>query len=294
MEKMAQDVQFLIVTGMSGAGKTLALKVLEDQGVFCIDNLPPAFVTKLYELSQQGGGNMQRIAVVMDIRGGVFFDDLFTQLQNMEEQGYGYEILFLEASDDILVRRYKETRRRHPLAPEGRILDGIHAEREKLEAVRGRASRILDTTKLSREQLQTSLCEQFFSRGEGRRMVINLISFGYKYGLPMDADIVMDVRFLPNPHYVPSLQPFHGEDPEVQAYVLKWPLARRFMDRFFRLIQFLVPHYASEGKAHLSIAIGCTGGRHRSVVMVEKLHQSLSGKGFQLKVEHRDKLRSGF
>lgn len=286
------EIQFLIITGMSGAGKTLALKIYEDQGAFCIDNLPPALLSKLYELCLQGAGGAQKIAVVTDIRGGEFFNALSEELKLMESKGYRYQILFLEASDDTLVRRYKETRRRHPLAPEGRVLDGIVAEREKLEELRGKANKIINTTDLSREQFKDILGEQFFSFNRLERITTTIISFGYKYGLPLDADIVMDVRFLPNPHYVHSLQPFTGSDPEVQEYIVKWPVAERFMDKFFNLILMLLPCYIIEGKTHLTIAIGCTGGRHRSVAVGDKLAEFLKDKDYRVKVEHRDKTKS--
>jgi len=286
-----KDIQFVIITGMSGAGKTLALKIFEDQGFFCIDNLPPAFLTKLYELCLHGAGQVERLAVVIDIRGGDFFDALFQELQEMETKGYRFEILFLEAGDEALVRRYKESRRRHPLAPEGRILDGIAQERKKLEELRGKAHRVIDTSDMSRDRFSGVLGSYFFTEEKQKKMSINITTFGYKHGVPLDADLVMDVRFLPNPHYVSSLQPFTGQDQEVQDYVCKWPLTRRFMEKFFNLVLFLLPQFINEGKSHLVIALGCTGGRHRSVAIGERLKKFLAERGYNVLLEHRDKLK---
>lgn len=282
-----QDIQFLLITGMSGAGKTLALKAFEDAGVFCIDNLPPTFLTKLYELCLKGK-SQERIAVVIDIRGGQFFDALFEELQKMEALGYRYQILFLEASDEVLIRRYKESRRRHPLAQEGRVLDGIIKERKRLEELRGKANKIIDTSQLVHSRFKEDLLSQFFSLNQREGLSIAIMSFGYKYGIPIDADLVMDVRFLPNPHYVPSLQPFTGEDSAVREYVLKWPLTKRFMEKFFDLMLLLVPNYITEGKSYLTLAIGCTGGRHRSVVIGESLGSFLEERGYGVRLEHRD------
>jgi len=287
-----KDIQFVIVTGMSGAGKTLALKIFEDRGFFCIDNLPPAFLSKLFELCLQGAGQLDKLAVVSDIRGGEFFDTLSKELQNMEDRGFRVQTLFLEAADEVLVRRYKESRRRHPLAPEGRILEGIARERKKLEELRGIAHRVIDTSEMTRERFEQVLQKYFFSGEKKKKMSVTIISFGYKHGLPVDADLVMDVRFLPNPHYVPSLQPFSGQDPEVQQYVNKWPVTRQFREKFFRLVLFLLPHYINEGKSHLTIALGCTGGRHRSVVLGEKLASYLTEKGYSVRLEHRDQMKA--
>ncbi len=286
-----KDIQFVIITGMSGAGKTLALKIFEDQGFFCIDNLPPTFLTKLYELCLHGAGQVEKLALVIDIRGGDFFDALFQELQEMESKGYRFEILFLEAGDEALVRRYKESRRRHPLAPEGRILEGIAQERKKLEELRGKAHRVIDTSDMSRERFAGILGSYFFTEEKQKKMSINITTFGYKHGVPLDADLVMDVRFLPNPHYVPSLQPFTGQDREVQEFVCKWPLTKRFMEKFFNLVLFLLPQFINEGKSNLVIALGCTGGRHRSVAVGERLKKFLAERGYNVQLEHRDKLK---
>lgn len=279
-------MDFLLITGMSGAGKSLALNYFEDRGYFCVDNLPPALISKFAELCLQS--DLDKIALVSDIRGREFFNELYEELANIEKMNLNYNILFLEASDDVLIRRYKETRRRHPLDEEGRILDAIERERKLLEELRGRATKIIDTGELKISELQEEL-DQLFLAAENKSLLhVSLISFGFKYGIPRDADLVMDVRFLPNPYYVESLREKTGNDREVQDYVLKWPATEKFYGKFFELIDFLLPEYKKEGKSHLSIAIGCTGGKHRSVTTVNKLAEFLTGKDFNINIEHRD------
>lgn len=279
-------MDFLLITGMSGAGKSLALNYFEDRGYFCVDNLPPALISKFAELCLQS--DLNKIALVSDIRGREFFNELFKELEKIEKMNLNYNILFLEASDDILIRRYKESRRRHPLNEEGRILDSIERERKLLEELRGRATRIIDTGELEISELQEELNQLFLSEADESVLHLSLISFGFKYGIPRDADLVMDVRFLPNPYYVESLKEKTGNDEVVQDYVLKWPLTNKFYDKFFDLIEFLLPEYKKEGKSHLSIAIGCTGGKHRSVTTVNKLKEFLAAKEFKINIEHRD------
>jgi UPF0042 nucleotide-binding protein len=279
-------MDFLLITGMSGAGKSLALNYFEDRGYFCVDNLPPALISKFAELCLQS--DLDKIALVSDIRGREFFNELFKELSNIEKMNLNYNILFLEASDDVLIRRYKETRRRHPLDEEGRILDAIERERKLLEELRGRATKIIDTGELKISELQEELNQLFLAEEDKNLLHVSLISFGFKYGTPRDADLVMDVRFLPNPHYVDFLREKTGNDQEVQDYVLKWPLTDKFYDKFFGLIDFLLPEYKKEGKSHLSIAIGCTGGKHRSVTTVNKLSEFLTDKNFNINIEHRD------
>lgn len=279
-------MDFLLITGMSGAGKSLALNYFEDRGYFCVDNLPPALISKFAELCLQS--DLNKIALVSDIRGREFFNELFKELEKIEKMNLNYNILFLEASDDILIRRYKESRRRHPLNEEGRILDSIERERKLLEELRGRATRIIDTGELEISELQEELNQLFLSEADESVLHLSLISFGFKYGIPRDADLVMDVRFLPNPYYVESLKEKTGNDQVVQDYVLKWPLTNKFYDKFFDLIEFLLPEYKKEGKSHLSIAIGCTGGKHRSVTTVNKLKEFLAAKEFKINIEHRD------
>ncbi|MGB9662076.1 MAG: RNase adapter RapZ [Moorellaceae bacterium] len=283
-----QDLRLVIVTGLSGAGKTQAIRALEDLGFFCIDNLPPLLVPGLVELlNKQGGttGESKKVALVMDIRGGAFFEGLEEALGYLDKQGFVYEILFLEASDEILVRRYKETRRRHPLAGES-ILEGILEERRRLEELKGRASKIIDTSGLTPHQLREQIIELF--GGERQQLTVTVISFGYKHGIPLDADLVMDVRFLPNPYYVPTLRPFTGHDRCVADFVLQSPITGEFISKFMDLLRFLIPHYLKEGKSHLVIAVGCTGGQHRSVTLANKIGELLQSEGLRVIVKHRD------
>ena len=280
-------MKFLIITGLSGAGKSLALNFFEDKGYFCVDNLPPALIAKFAELCRHS--EMDKIAVVSDIRGREFFNALFSNLKYIEELGLDYEILYLEASDEALIRRYKETRRRHPLDEEGRVLEAIRKERELLEELRGKATNIIDTSDLSRKEFNSELKRVYsFQELDKDALSVSLVSFGFKYGIPKDADMVFDVRFLPNPHYVSSLKDKTGEEKEVQDYIMKWPVSEKFYDKFFDFINFLLPEYTKEGKSHLSIAIGCTGGQHRSVNTVVMLKKSLEEQGYRVMVEHRD------
>ncbi len=280
-------MSFLIITGMSGAGKSVALDFFEDMGYFCIDNLPSALIYKFAELCLHS--ELDKIAVVSDIRGREFFTALLSELSNLEKKEVNYEILYLEASDETLIRRYKETRRRHPLDDEGRILDSIQKERELLEELRGKAHKIIDTSKLSKRELYDELRRVYsFHKIDKQTMSVSIISFGYKYGVPMDADIVFDVRFLPNPHYVDSLKDHTGQEKSVQDYILKWPITEKFYDKLFDFTGFLLPEYMKEGKNHLTIAVGCTGGKHRSVTTAIKLKDFLLTKGYRVIVEHKD------
>lgn len=287
-----QDVRLVIVTGMSGAGKTQVMRTMEDIGYFCVDNLPPALIPKFAELCTQSQGAVNKVALVVDIRGREFFDTLMQVLEGMENQGYVYEIVFLEASDETLIRRYKESRRQHPMAPHGRISAGIASERERVEHVRGRATHIIDTSDLSTAQLREKVIGLFAGESEQERMRITLVSFGFKHGVPLDADMVFDVRFLPNPFYVDSLRKKSGTVPEVSEYIWKWPITQQFLEKLWILIDFLVPNYIKEGKNNLVIAIGCTGGMHRSVFIAHKLYEGLKEKGFKVNIEHRDVRRN--
>lgn len=288
-----RNLRLVIVTGLSGAGKTQAIKHLEDLGFFCVDNLPPALVGKMAELVGESTGKVARVALGIDLRGGDFFAHTLDALAELERAGVPYQILFLEASDESLVRRFKETRRRHPLAPEGRVLEGIRAERERLEAIRGRATYILDTSDLAPQDLRKAITELFAGEDRGKQLFVTVVSFGFKNGLPLDADLVFDVRFLPNPNYVASLRHLSGADPAVRDYVFRWPVARAFMRRLIRFVEFLLPHYVAEGKTQLAIAIGCTGGQHRSVAIAERLAEALERGGFNVLREHRDVARGG-
>ncbi len=285
---MVETFRLVIITGMSGAGKTQVIRVMEDLGYFCVDNLPPTLIPKFTELCSQTEGRVGKIALVVDIRGGVFFDQLIHVLEKMESQGILYEVLFLEAADQTLIRRYKETRRRHPMSPHGRISEGIERERDRLEPIRGRATHIIDTSNLSNSQLKGKILGLYAENREQDRMTITVVSFGFKYGIPLDADMVFDVRFLPNPFYVESLKNIPGTEPEVCEYISKWPITQQFMDKLVVLIDFLVPNYIKEGKSQLIIAIGCTGGLHRSVFVATKIFEGLSDKGYKVNIEHRD------
>ncbi|UOF91333.1 RNase adapter RapZ [Fodinisporobacter ferrooxydans] len=277
----------LLITGLSGAGKTVAMQSLEDLGYFCIDNLPPALIPKFGELIVQSQGKIAKVALVCDIRGGDFFTALFEALKEIEEQnGIPYQILFLETNDETLVRRYKETRRRHPLAPEGRVIDGIIQERKLLEEIRGRADIIINTSQLKPQELK-NLLNKRFSNLEEQHPSINILSFGFKYGIPIDADLVFDVRFLPNPHYVDSLRPKTGQDHDVYEYVMKWPTTKAFTDKLLDMIDFLLPQFKKEGKSQIVIGIGCTGGKHRSVAIAEMLYAHLHHED-HIQISHRD------
>ncbi|OPX85449.1 MAG: glmZ(sRNA)-inactivating NTPase [Pelotomaculum sp. PtaB.Bin104] len=284
--------KLVIVTGLSGAGKTQALHCLEDLGFFCIDNLPPALIPKFAELCTQAANKINKIALVVDIRGGEFFDMFFEVLTELDDRGIRCEILFLEASDETLVRRFKESRRRHPLSRHGAVLDGIEEERGRLQDLRGRANKIIDTSNMSVQQLKEVISGIFAENSGTAGLHITVISFGFKYGIPLDSDLVIDVRFLTNPFYQTELRPLTGNDPEVRDYVFKSPLAGEFMDKFAGLVEFLIPQYCKEGKTTLMIAIGCTGGMHRSVALTNSLGEILLEKDFRVTVRHRDIGRS--
>ncbi len=285
---MYENVRFVIITGLSGAGKSQAVKSFEDLGYFCIDNLPPLLIPKFAELASQSGGKINRIALVSDIRGGEFFASLSEALLELEEVGLDYEIIFLEADDDILIRRFKETRRRHPLASHGSIAEGIKEERSLLVDIRNRSDKVIDTTELSPQQLKEEITSLYAPDSEQENILITLVAFGFKYGIPLDADLVFDVRFLPNPHYVENLRPLTGNDEEVKEYVWKWSITHKFFHKLVDLIKFLVPCYVKEGKPQLVIAIGCTGGKHRSVSVVNELEKLLKGKNYKVIKEYRD------
>lgn len=287
------DLRLVIVTGLSGAGKSQALKSLEDLGWFCVDNLPPALLPKLAELGEGSGQRPGRIALGIDLRGGEFFGGTIQALQELESQSYPYQILFLEASDDTLVRRFKETRRRHPLAPEGSVLDAIRRERSELQALRGKATHIVDTTGLTPQQLRREVERLIGAGKEDAGLLVHVVSFGFKLGLPLDADLVFDVRFLPNPHYVKHLQPKTGLDAEVRDYVLNWPVTQKFLQHLHQFLDFLMPQFGSEGKTQAVIAIGCTGGQHRSVAVAEWVAMHLRTLGFTVSVRHRDAAQDG-
>jgi UPF0042 nucleotide-binding protein len=281
----------IVITGLSGAGKTQAVRCLEDLNYFCIDNLPADLVPKFVELIKDPETNLEKVGIVMDIRGGQFFSNVENALEYLDNSQVRYELVFLEASDEALVRRFKETRRRHPVAQDGSILEGIMTERQLLEPLRGKASKIIDTSELIVKQLRDQLIQLLEIENE-HKLVISIVSFGYKYGIPLDADLVMDVRFIPNPFYVSDLKHLTGEDRDVQDYVLKSEETKIFHDKFTDLIRFLIPHYINEGKSQLVIAIGCTGGQHRSVTLANELKKALQEREIKVILSHRDIMRS--
>lgn len=285
------ETNFHIITGLSGAGKTHAIRALEDLGFFCVDNLPPALLPKFAELCIRGGDIINRVAIVIDIRGGRFFNDLFQALDELEVQGCPYEILFLEATTEVLIKRFKETRRRHPFSGRGPLLEEITRERERMEEMRGIANKIIDTSELSPNELKTQISELYGPDNDKVKMHITVMSFGYKYGIPLDADLVIDVRFLPNPFYVEELRPLSGCDRQVDEYVRRFQETEDFLQKFNEIITFLLPNYVREGKTHLVIAIGCTGGRHRSVVLANCLGERLTSQEYRMLIRHRDILK---
>jgi UPF0042 nucleotide-binding protein len=287
-DMIVKKLNLVVITGLSGAGKTQALQSLEDMGFFCVDNLPPSLLEKFIELCSQSQGKINKAAVVCDLRGGEFFSSLNQALQDLTKSGFRYEILFLEASDEILVNRYKESRRRHPVSPQGNVLEGIRLEREQLTELRGSANKIIDTSDLTTAQLKSKIRELFGKDYDPARMSVSVVSFGFKYGIPLDADILMDVRFLPNPYYVEELKPYTGKDQKVRDYVLSNQITQEFMDRFLKMLEYVLPHYLNEGKSHLVIGIGCTGGQHRSVAIAEAIAEFLRKKDYFCTVSHRD------
>jgi UPF0042 nucleotide-binding protein len=279
-----------IITGMSGAGRSAAADVLEDLGFFVIDNLPPALVVKVAELGK-GAEGPQRFGLVIDVRSGEFVDDLVGALAELREMGASTRVLFLDAPDDVLVRRYEESRRKHPLAAGDRVSDGIANERQLLEDLKGRADIVVDTGELNVHELRDRLRELFDEDHRAGALQTSIVSFGYKHGLPIDVDLVFDCRFLPNPHWVDELRPLTGTDPRVRDYVLEQPETAPFLDALERLFALLIPAYVREGKSYLSIGVGCTGGRHRSVVIATELARLLEHHGVSPLVHHRDLAR---
>jgi len=279
----------IIITGMSGAGKTIAVQSLEDLGFFCVDNLPPVLIPKFAELIEQSNGKIGKVALVIDLRGREFFAALSESLNYIKNHYTIHsEILFLDSSDSVLVQRYKESRRRHPLAPEGMPLDGIRLERQMLDDLKTSATQIIDTSIIKPAQLKEKIISSF-SHLESNRLSINVTSFGFKYGIPIDADLIFDVRFLPNPHYIDTLRPHTGQDSDVYEYVMKWPETQAFLTKLLDMLHFLIPHYRNEGKSQVIIGIGCTGGKHRSVAISEYLGRMLGASETEtVRVSHRD------
>ncbi|MBS1843861.1 MAG: RNase adapter RapZ [Actinobacteria bacterium] len=282
-------MSLVIITGHSGAGKSEAIAAFEDGGYFCVDNLPPRMIAGLGELFIHEGSGVERAAIVSDVRGGEYFEDLLQVIEDLERDGPEPKLLFLEADEATLLDRYKETRRRHPLAPEGRIVDGIRAEREMLAPLRERADIVIDTTDLTGHELRRRIAEELLGTERDEKLALTLLTFGFKNGPPRDADLTLDVRFLPNPHYDPELRPLTGQDEVVRRYVESGTQAGEFYGRLMPLLEFLVPAYVAEGKSHLTIAIGCTGGRHRSVTVADRIRRDLEQRDdVVVRVKHRD------
>ena len=294
MEKtgeFADKSRIIIVTGMSGSGKTQACRYLEDLGYFCVDNLPPVFIPKFVELCTHATGHFNKMVFVVDTRSREFFDNLVQILEDMDKKNLEYEMLFMDASDDAIIRRYKETRRRHPMAPSSRISDGVSKERARLESVRGKATYLIDTSNLSKAELRDKI-KLLFGKSESSSMNISVLSFGFKYGMPLDADIVLDVRFLPNPFYIETLKHKSGSVAEVAEYIAEKPVTQEFLKRLDNLIEFLVPQYVKEGKSQLVVAVGCTGGMHRSVFIAKHIFDLISKNGYTANLEHRDLMKN--
>ncbi|MFB7944151.1 RNase adapter RapZ [Kitasatospora phosalacinea] len=279
--------ELVIISGMSGAGRSTAAKCLEDLGWFVVDNLPPALIPTMVDLGARSQGAVPRIGAVVDVRGRTFFDDLLTSLEELEKRGVRLRVLFLDSSDDALVRRFESVRRPHPLQADGRIVDGIARERELLRELRGEADLVLDTSNLNVHQLRAKMDAQFAGQDEPE-LRATVMSFGFKYGLPVDADLVVDCRFLPNPHWVPELRARTGTDPEVAEYVFQQPGAQQFVDGYTELLRIITEGYRREGKRYMTLAVGCTGGKHRSVAMSEQLTKRLIADGVETVLVHRD------
>lgn len=286
-------MRFIVITGISGAGKSLVANYLEDSGFFCIDNLPPLLIPKIAEICSQSYRKMDKIAVVIDIRGGELLNDLFPALDSLSKDGHTYEILFMEASDNVVIKRYKESRRSHPLDREGSLKKAIAEERKVLEKIKNRADYVIDTSNLTPKQLKEAITGIIVDSEEFGGLIINIISFGFKYGIPIECDLVFDVRFIPNPYYIESMKKHTGKHEDVRDYVLGMPETKIFNEKLYDLLDFLIPNYVKEGKSQLVIGIGCTGGRHRSVVIADELVKNLEEKKHRVVIEHRDIEKDG-
>jgi len=283
-----RNIRIAIITGLSGSGKSTALRALEDIGFFCIDNLPVILLPKLLEMQSGTASEISKIALVMDIRGKQFLEKHVGIISGLKADGYNIEILFLEASDDSLLHRFSETRRTHPLSEKRTVLESIKLERDKLSDLKQMADNVIDTSLYNVHELKDLIQRYYLSPSSGKRLVINLTSFGYRYGLPPDADIILDVRFLPNPYFIKDLSDFDGNDKEVEDYVLEWDESKQFIDVLFNLVAFLTPLYEKEGKTYLNVGIGCTGGKHRSVVILNQLARYFTDRDYHVNLNHRD------
>ena len=282
-------MKFIILTGMSGAGKSTALKMMEDIGYFCVDNLPIALIEKFAELADLQDAELQKVAVGVDIRSGQTLEELQDVLDRLKQKGERFDILFLDSQDEVLVKRYKETRRTHPLAGSERVDKGIQEERRRLEFLRKQASYIIDTSNMLTRELKAELEKIFVRNQDYKNLFITIVSFGFKYGIPTDCDLVFDVRFLPNPFYVEGLRSKTGNDREIREYVMQFPEAGQFLHKLEDLVKFLIPNYIVEGKTQLVIGVGWTGGKHRSLTRADALYERLADReGYGIKIEHRD------
>lgn len=281
-------MRILIITGLSGSGKSNAVRALEDEGFFCLDNLPVTLFPTFIELLDNAKERVRDVGLVMDIRGRDFLKGYEKVLQEIGEAGHSVEILFLDATDEVLIRRFSETRRRHPALDSGSVSEGIRFEREQLAGLRRLATTLIDTSELNVHQLKELIIARIKGEQGAREMTVHLESFGYRFGIPLEADMVMDVRFLPNPHFIPELKKFSGLDPKVRDFVLEKTDTKIFLEKFQDMMEFLLPGYRREGKSYLTVSIGCTGGRHRSVVVVEALRDFFTRKNVNLRITHRD------
>ena len=286
-------VQGVVITGMSGSGKSTALKAFEDLGYFCVDNLPIVLLPEFLYLTEGTSSMPVRVALVMDVREGTFLDQFRSIFSQIRQEGFHLEVLFLDASDDVLIRRFSQTRRRHPLLPRGNVSEGIRSERSQLRGIREFSDRLLDTSDFNVHQLRWAIHTIYAHRERLDRLVVHVMSFGFKYGVPADANLVLDVRFLPNPYFEPGMTHMSGKDEPVIHYVLDHDDTREFLQRAQDLLDYLVPRYQGEGKSYLVIAVGCTGGRHRSVAIAEYLGRVFTEKGLEVIVTHRDMDREG-
>ena len=282
-------MRFVVVTGMSGGGKSTALKMLEDAGFYCVDNLPLSLVEKFVELISMPNSEISKVVLGLDVRSDQSFRDATRVLKQLKGRGYQFEILFMDANDSVLIKRYKETRRIHPLAADGRLEDGVKKERRVLNDIKSNADYVIDTSNLLTRELKEELDRIFVGNGEYNSLMVTVMSFGFKHGIPADADLVFDVRFLPNPFYIDELKRKTGNDKEVQDYVMSFKEAEEFLEKLTDMIRFLMPNYVKEGKYRLVIAIGCTGGKHRSVTLANELYKRLKDEGkYGIKLDHRD------
>jgi len=287
-----KNLRIVIITGLSGSGKSTALKALEDIGFFCVDNLPVMLLPKFLDLQTGTSSEISKIALVMDLRERHFLEKHIEVLSRLRKKKYDIEILFLDSSDELLLRRFSETRRTHPLSKDKTILESIKLERDKLQELKGMAAHVINTSNYSVHQLKEHIQRLYLAPGKTNKLIINLISFGYRFGLPPDADIVLDVRFLPNPYFVKNLREHDGNEKAVEGYVMQWDDTGEFLRRLFDMMAFLVPLYEKEGKSYLNIAVGCTGGRHRSVVILNQLADYFKSGNYTININHRDIKRS--